>query len=171
VSNERIRSAIKGIAQNDFKEDYGIVCIVVSVDVPTLTCECEPITGDSNLLDVRLQTEAGNGVIMIPTEGSKVIVQPINDMTGYVSMYSSLDSIQLLDGTYGGLIKISDIVGKLNNLENDINDLKTVFGSWVVVPSDGGAALKTITTTWATSALTPTVEADIENDKITHGNT
>jgi len=46
------------------------------------------------------------------------------------------------------------------------NTLKAAFTSWVVVPTDGGAALKAITAAWAGSTITPTVLADIENDAV-----
>ena len=165
----KLKDAIRAINTNSFEENYAIPCTVVSVDEVALTCVCAPVNGDSDILDVRLQAGEGNGVVIIPAVDSVVMVTMINSMTGYVGMVSQVDSIQLLDGSFGGLIKIDEIVTKLNNLESDINDLKTAFSSWVVVPSDGGAALKAITATWFGSSLTPTVKGDLENDLITHG--
>ena len=167
--SETLRDAIRKIVKDEFAETYGVPCIVDNVDDLELLCDCTPINGDATFLDVRLQAGAGNGVVMLPTLGSTVIVQPINDVTGYVAYYSNLDSIKFLDGSYGGLIKIDDLVDKLNTIEDDINDLKTLFSTWVVVPSDGGAALKTISTDWSSKKLDNTEKIEIENDKITHG--
>lgn len=72
------------------------------------------------------------------------------------------------DGTLGGLTKTLILLQKLNNLENDLNTIKQAFMAWVVVPNDGGAALKAIAATWAGSPLTPTEQAEIEDTKIKH---
>jgi hypothetical protein len=37
---------------------------------------------------------------------------------------------------------------ELDTLKTDINNLKTIFSTWVVVPKDGGAALKTAAAAW-----------------------
>lgn len=165
--SSEIRDAIKEMSKPDNKEVYGVPCTVTKVE--GLKCTCAPINGNSDFLKVRLQAGDGNGIIMIPKVGSVVMVQPINDETGFVSLFSSIDSIQFLDGTHGGLIKIDDLVTKLNNVESDINDLKTAFSSWVTVASDGGAALKAITATWFGLPLTETKKSDLENELITHG--
>lgn len=78
------------------------------------------------------------------------------------------DEIKLNGATNGGLAIVNDVVDKLNNLENDINTLKTVFSTWVVAPTDGGAALKAAAATWYASMFTPTVEADISNNEVLH---
>lgn len=167
--NEQIREAIKGMSSDDFEEMYGVPCVVDSVDENALTCECSPVNGDSPFLDVRIQAGSGNGVVIIPQTGSIVIVQPLNSETGYISLYSQIESIKLLDGSFGGLIKVEDLVSKLNTIEDDINTLKDVFTNWVVAPSDGGAALKSISASWAGDKLDNTNVDEIENEKITHG--
>lgn len=167
--SEILREAIRSIVKDEFSEIYGIPCVVDSVDETDLLCDCTPVNGDATFLDVRLQAGTGVGVVMIPKIGSVVMVQPINNQTGYISLYSQIESIKLLNGSYGGLIKIDDIVNKLNTIESDINALKTAFSTWVVVASDGGAALKTITTSWSGQPLTQTQKIDLENALITHG--
>lgn len=170
MSNERLRDAIRKMTQNVNEEVYSIPCEVASVDTSNNTCVCSPVNGDSDLIDVRLQAGSGNGVLMIPKEGSIVMVTPINEVTGFVSMYSEIESIQFLDGSYGGLIKIDEIVNKLNAIEDDINTLKQAFTTWVTVPNDGGAALKAATATWYAQQLQSTTKNQLENELITHGN-
>ena len=74
--------------------------------------------------------------------------------------------IRLMGGQMGGLVKVEELVKKLNAVEKDLNSLKQVFQGWVTVPQDGGAALKTAATTWATQQLTETQKSDIENEKV-----
>lgn len=69
-------------------------------------------------------------------------------------------------GTLGGLVKVVELTQRLNLIENDINALKGIFAAWAPVPQDGGAALSTASTEWATSLLTPTVRTNYENDKV-----
>jgi len=72
------------------------------------------------------------------------------------------------EGLNGGLAKVAELTQKLNNLEDDVNNLKDVFTGWTPVPSDGGAALKTAAATWAGDKLTKTEQAEIEDTTITH---
>ncbi len=67
-----------------------------------------------------------------------------------------------------GLVKIKELTDKINVLERDLNLIKNIFNSWVVVPNDGGAALKAATSTWTGQTITVTKQTDIENIKITH---
>lgn len=78
----------------------------------------------------------------------------------------TFDNIEFNGGSLKGLVKLDSIVSKLNTVENDLNTIKTAFTTWVPVSMDGGAALKTATTSWASSTLTPTVATDLENTKI-----
>lgn len=158
------------------KEIYSKVGFVVSVDESERSIEFEPIEG-GNLENVRLQAalDTSSGIVQIPKIGSKVIITFINEVQAFVSLCSEVDKVlidtdlvQFNGGSEGGLVNINDLVTKFNNLENDVNDLKTAFASWVTVPNDGGAALKAATATWYAAPLTPTNKNDIEDDKIKH---
>lgn len=76
------------------------------------------------------------------------------------------DGIVLNGGSLGGLVKVEELTGRLNTIENDINSLKSVFTGWVPAPQDGGAALKNSVTSWAGQRLTPTKRGDYENEKV-----
>lgn len=82
------------------------------------------------------------------------------------------DSIIINDGKNGSLIIIDKLVERLNTIEISLNDLKTSFGGWTPVASDGGAALKLLLTTpptgWAVAPLAETTVSDIENPKVKH---
>lgn len=76
------------------------------------------------------------------------------------------DGIVLNGGSLGGLVKVEELTGRLNTIENDINSLKSVFTGWVPAPQDGGAALKNSVASWAEQRLTPTKRGDYENEKV-----
>ncbi|HMG93951.1 MAG TPA: hypothetical protein VK589_28020 [Chryseolinea sp.] len=161
-----IAEAIRKIAGEN-RNLKAIVCEVVTVT--GATCLCRPIDGSADIEGVRLQAAATNdGMLITPAVDSIVIVQMINDVEGYVSMFSEIQNIKFFNGAQGSLVLINALVEKLNALESDLNDLKQIFSTtWTPVPNDGGAALKTAAATWAADTFTETVAEDIDNEKIT----
>jgi hypothetical protein len=75
-------------------------------------------------------------------------------------------TIEINAGTLGGLVKAGALTRQLNKIENDVNNLKNAFSSWVAVPNDGGAALKTAVATWSSQRIGVTQQENIENEKI-----
>jgi len=120
-----------------------------------------PAVGSSVLVGIIecLKTEA---VLLRCSEVAKVKIK-IGDQT----LIMDKDGMVFNGGTKG-LAKVDKLTEKINALESDINNLKTAFATWVTVPSDGGAALKLITTTWFGSALAVTTQAQLEDIKIKH---
>lgn len=169
-----IREIIQQVALEVMEDCYAVIGTVKELtqdtDTGEWTCRVEPVDDDeADYLKIKLQAAPGSGVLMIPVIDSIVGVSLINDTQGYISVYSEIDSIQLLDGTFDGLIKINELVSRMNAMENDLNDLKSAFSNWVVSSGDGGGALKTATSSWSGSQIDITEKADIENEKITHG--
>ena len=181
---QNINQLLNEIVKNN-DEIFSIVAKVTSIDETERTCDVEPLNGDAEIFGVRLQSDIDgtNGFVMIPTVDSNVIVTFLNNTTGFVSLCSSVEKIHVTSnteitidcdditfngGSNDGLIKINDLVSKINAVENDINTLKSIFTAWVPVPMDGGAVLKTATATWSAQTITPTQKTDIENDKIKH---
>lgn len=151
-----------------FTFDKAVLGQVISVSGST--CNVLAVERDVELIDVRLQTEASNGVLLTPAVDSFVICAPINDVEFAVVMYSAIDSIKLLDGSFGGLIKIEDLVSKVNDIEDKVNDiisaLKTHTHPGVTSgPSSTAPSVDFV----AIIDLTNTTVSDIENNKITHG--
>lgn len=162
-----IREAIRNIAGT--QQERILFARVVSVDNSSKTCDVKTLADEMLMFDVRLMANDGNGVLLVPSEDSIVGVSMVNDIEGYVSLFSQIDSIQYGDGTFDGIVKVIDLVEKLNILESDLNDLKTALSGWTPVPADGGAALKAALTSYFSAILTETVKEDIGNEKITHG--
>lgn len=167
-----ISESIMALSGN--KTFYSIACYARNVSAgdvdDNLTCDAEPVDGGSIIQDVSLIADNNAwGFMPIPKEGSIVIVNMTNNESGYVAMCSQIDDIYINGNSFGGLVKVNDLVQKLNKIEGDLNSLKTAFNSWVVVGGDGGAALKAISATWAAQSITPTQVSDIENTKAHHG--
>jgi hypothetical protein len=140
---------------------------VKDVSFPTFTGILP--TGEE-LLNIRLVSEEDDtNFIQIPVIGSNVLVCYVDNQNAIGLVYGELEEIFIRGSQYDGLVKVNDLVSKLNNIEIDLNTLKTAFASWVVVASDGGAALKATTATWYGSSITPTIKSDLENNKVKHG--
>lgn len=149
-----------------------IACTVKEVDVDTRTCTVVPIEGnaETEIAGVMIMAEVSDGIFPSPKIESTVIVGISSKKKTLILMYSEVEMLVLLGGELGGIPKVIPLTEKLNAIEQDINDLKTIFlTTWTPVPSDGGAALKAAAATWAGFPLTETQREDIENTKITHG--
>ena len=145
-------------------EDNIILCTVNSVS--GLYCEVQPIDESlASIPDVRLASELHDtNFFIIPTVDSVVGVLAFSDIETtdyYVAMFSEIDSIKIRGDQYDGLVKVGDLVTKLNNIENKVNLIISTFNAHV----HGGAP----TATPVAGTLTTTVQADLENTAVTHG--
>jgi hypothetical protein len=153
-----------------------VTCLVQSVNIDTRSCVCTPIsnhlTGD--IINVKLMAEVDDGILLIPVIGSTVIVAHSKRNEPFVAVFSGIQSIfiiavgsiQFQGGEYGGIVRVGDLVTKLNNLENLVNDFIAKYNVHTHIAS-GSATSPTVAR--ETTILTPTVRHDIENTSITHG--
>lgn len=180
MSDRSIKEAINKLTGLHKVDQVSYVNAVVdNVDISKRTCDCTAIDGHTEyeLPGVRLMAVVDDGILFEPVIGSTVKVIFSQNIEPFVCQYSEVENItlhantkiQFNDGTFGGLVQINPLIEKINNLENDLNNLKSLFASWSIIPSDGGAALKTITTKWSTEQIKNTVLVDLENTKISHG--
>lgn len=164
---------------------YLVTGNVVSVDENAGTCLVEAISGNAstNIDGVEFQTVVADGVLFIPRVGSEVKVLFSKYTTPFIAQYSEIenmyiaaDLIQFNDGALGGMVKVIDLTTKLNNLENDVNNLKTLLttmiNAMIAVPSGNVSHTELIgyfspLLSYTTDPLTPTVRSDIENTVIT----
>lgn len=174
-----IEIAVQKLAGTYLKDIVSILsCTVDSVDKDNRVCDCTPIGGEASttIPGVQLCAENNNGLVVFPKVGSTVIVaQSVRNNT-FVMMFSDVESIQLMDGTYGGLITLLDpsnankgILKKVNNLENLLNDLITKYNIHTHAGVTVGAGVTAVPTPLETSTIVPTVRADIENTLVTQG--
>ena len=137
-------------------------------------CTCTVTIGEIDIPDVRIrasETALDNTQMLVcPKIGSAVILGSLSgDYTDLAILsVDEIDHITINGGKKGGLINITDLVNRLNTIEQDINTLKTAFGSWIPTPQDGGAGLKLAATQWYGRQLQPTTKEQIEDNLITH---
>ncbi len=165
--SKELRDSLKNLCKPN-NDGYSKVCTVESVDLDKLTCYCVPINEDADITEVRLMANVDNGFLLIPEVDSIVVISFLSDSSAYVSLVSKVSEIQLNGTNFDGLVKINDLVDKLNNLENKVNTIITTYNAHTHVASTLGSP----TTTPAapvTGTLTPTVKADLENTTVKQG--
>jgi hypothetical protein len=161
-----IREAVQAMTKEGMVNG---ACRVAKVSaVSGSTCTVVTLDTDTELTDVRLQTEASNGMLMKPTVDSFVIVAPYSDFEYAVVMFSAIDEIKLLDGSYGGLTKTMELKTQLDKTNEVLQAVVDSLKNWTPVPNDGGAALKTFFNTTLGASVVGDF-SNIENEKITHG--
>jgi len=142
---------------------------VDSVNEAERTCDVTPLTDNATTSypSVLLMAESDDGVLIIPTINSNVLVNVSKRGVAYVCMFSEVDKVTIItktltqfnDGTFGGLVKVQELVDKINRLENTFNN-----------HIHGGVTVGTASTLVPATPIAPiTTKIDIENDKITHG--
>jgi len=91
-----IRELIQEMAGNG-EEIYSIVARVTEVDETERTCSVQPLNGDPELFGVWLQAalEMEKGVVLFPKVDSKVVVTFLNRETGFVSVATDFDKVQV----------------------------------------------------------------------------
>lgn len=164
MGTAQIQSYIQQLTKK-YKEVISVE--VTSVAFPYFDAETPSGEEIKNLLLV--SEESDNGIYCIPTIGSNVIVGMLDDTKGYIICYAEIDEVVLHGDQYGGIVKVSELVTKLNNLENKVNTLINTFNAHVHPGVLVGPTSTGVTATPVSGTLTPTQIADIENDKVKHG--
>ena len=130
--------------------------------------------GNSEQLFVALFSEIDKIIFISPEQTTSLLVTEQK-----IEMISGERSI-LIDGENGLIVfngndknsfatDINKLIERLNTIEQDINNLKTVFKTgWTPVAMDGGAALKFASATWAGQSLVKTKVDDIKDELIKH---
>jgi hypothetical protein len=185
VHNRNIKDAAAQLGGN-FLKNYStfILCTIESVSESNSTCSCTPISGPaiSGLENVLLQAEANDGLLLIPSVGSTVIVGISATDVPFVAMFEDIDKVKLKigdstlevtdglfkfnDGTNGGMALMLKLVDQYNKIENKVNDLITKYNLHVHPGVQTGSGSTGTTTTTETGSLALTARGDIENTKI-----
>ena len=170
MSDRSIQEAIQILSGTHLADKlYFLDCEVKSVNESGRVCTVIALSGKvGSEFTARLMASVDDGLLMVPTVGSTVVVSSSDFVTGAVVQYSGIDHISIRGGDLGGLAKVIDLVTKLNNLENKLNSLILKYNTHThnvtAVGSPTGPGLQP-----ETGTLTPTQRAEIENKKITHG--
>lgn len=177
---DEIRRALKQLVGEKIQV---IPCKVISVDKTNCTCELEPINGDAGISDARLRASINGssaGVILFPKPDSFVLAGMIMNKdeawmiikmdeiesilisveTAFKCEVNNAGNVLINDGTFGGLIKIQELVNKVNFLENRLmTHQHTVVSLGAVTTPDP----------LSNAPFDITIIDELENNKIKHG--
>lgn len=145
---------------------------VTAYDSDAQTVTVKPSDEKAEIFDVRLKSmeTASGALLIVPKLQSGCLVSFINaqGQTPYLLECDEAESILLNKGRFGGLIKIEELTTQLQLLNRWLETFTEAVKSAVIVPNDGGAALK--------SAIVSAVEtldlpdySGIENETVKHG--
>lgn len=163
-----IADSIK-LLSNKKDNNYNVVCTVKSFDSTENTCYCLPINGDADIFGVRVISDNKKGFLLIPKVGSVVIVSFLDNALPFISMFSEVDKIEINGSNYEGIVKVNELVTKINSLENLINNILTTLKNTTIplAPSGTYPFLPLYT---AFSNIVPiTNKNDLQNPKVLHG--
>lgn len=169
----KLRTLLRGVWKDSTEGKYPLL----------FQAEVKSIQGDSctvdvaglELSDVRLKSvvdgKTEDVLLVVPSIGSKVLLGTLTGDYRDLAVLSveRFERIVLGGTDFGGLVKATVLTEKLNVLEKEINDLKSILSGWTPVAQDGGAALKGAVAAWSGSTLQTTQQTDIENNKMVHG--
>lgn len=174
MSNRQITEAIRQIAGTQLTDEvYYVPAEVVSVDLDDMTCVCQLVGGTSapEIPNVRLMAAVADGLALVPAIDSTVLIVYSKREKPYVAMFSELQAIQcdvgnssidvlpalikFNSGDFGGLVKVAELVSKLNALENAFNALNTKVNALAPTP--------------VIPPVVPTQRLELENITVTHG--
>ena len=153
----------------DKKEEvYSIICKVSEVSGEV--AELAPLNGDASLFDVKLIAgTSATPLLITPVVGSTVIATFLSKDTAFVSLYSEIESVQIMGDQFGGLIKIEELVKNLDKLTARVDGIIDAIKDGVPIPQDGGVGLQN-TINVALALLTDKEDfTTMENENIKHG--
>ncbi|MGV7234665.1 MAG: hypothetical protein ACQ9ET_00260 [Nitrosomonadaceae bacterium] len=180
---DQLRDLIESVSKDE--EIYAIVAEVTAVDEDRRSCTVSPVSGDPEILDVKLQSSIGSdtGLVQIPVVSTEdnpsyAIVNFTSAHTAYAALFNRIDKIlidtdlvQFNGGGNGGLVNISDLVDKINGLENALNSFINIYNlhTHSVPQAPSGATVSATPLAQSTDTIAPiTTVTDLEDTKVTH---
>lgn len=148
------------------------VCQVVDVDTSDYTCTANPVDGTAQLTKVRLSPALGKYALMaVPKKESFVTVVMVNHLTAYVVTISEAEKIYLNtnDGDFGGLVKVEQLVSRLNAIENAFNSFLTEYKTHIHSVNVAGAVTVNLTPPSTQTSIETTQRDQLENTEVVHG--
>ena len=144
---------------------------VVSVNEPERTCEVEP-TDDTlpTLQEVWIRPivdSNAQGFYGLPSDSANVAVLMVDEDTAILLSSDAYDSIILRSNELGGLIKIEQLVGQLNALEQKVNSILNTLKTHVHPTPSGPSSPSTDFV--SIQPLPESQREDLENENVQHG--
>jgi len=172
---EQIRKLLK-IMAGEVGPAVSLLAQVKSVNEATFTCV---LTDDDGLefTDVLLRpvVDGNESVTLIPKVNTWALAIRMEDGDDWMiisvgevqKIHTKCDEVVYNGGTNGGLVNWPDAKAQLDKSNAVLQGILTAITSWTPVPSDGGAALKTLLTTNLAGKTMGTF-VNLEDTKIKH---
>lgn len=167
---EKLRKAIAGSIKTDMRRNAPVIVEYATVEsVEENSCTVQMLTDKEGVLTDGILFQAIGNVTFKPSLQATCLVLHImnNDAEGMIVWCDKIDQMLINGDDLGGLINAPKLLDELDKLKKFQQKVQQVFQQWVVAPSDGGAALKALSSQF-TSMSVPNF-ADMENEKVKHG--
>lgn len=151
-----IYEAIKTIAQGEGAADVGVV---TSVDEASGRCDVA-IEGKAPAIGAWMQC-GGDGLTVVPEEGSDVVVVWLNQTVAVVVMAARARRIVMRGGQRGGLVNVEALKEWMSHVEADLGAIREKLATSPV--AGNGAPLGI-----ALALKTTSVANEIEDEEIKH---
>lgn len=163
------RALAKGMGQHMRNELNAQIEFAVVESVQENTCTVQMLTDNEGVLTEGISTMISGNTNIRPKLKSKCLVAHImnDDSEGLLIWCDEIEGLHMNGDEHGGLCITPKLVTEVNKLKAWMNAVQQAFNSWVVAPSDGGAALKALSTTF-TNMQQPDF-SQIENKTVKHG--
>jgi hypothetical protein len=168
--NTTIREMVRKLAGYEDLLFESAICTVSNINTTENTCTCTPIDGSADFVGVQLSMSKSKGFLLVPTDGTIVTVTQVNEFDAFVSMVSDVDQIYLNGDGEDGLVKVNDLVTRMNNIETKVNAHIAIFNAHTHVLINPSIPLNTnLPIPLSTVVLDPTTKSQLENTNIKQG--
>lgn len=168
--NRDLAEAIRKLSGMDDLTQSSFACRVSNIDTTKYTCDCAPIDGSADFKGVRYNANGLKGFVLEPKDDSIVIITVTSNTTAFVSMVSEVNQIYLNGDNEGGLVKVSDLVDRINDIKDVVNDLITKYNTHThILTLSAGTGTAAPTTTTEPSTIPITTVNELSNNKVKHG--
>lgn len=147
---------------------------VTAVDADKGTCDVEFIDDDlapHKSVHLYAGVNAEKGLLVLPKTGSNVYVSIVNNnpQWAFVSLFTEIEEIRLRGNDMGGLIKIEELIKRLNAIEKAFNKHLNKYNQHKHTGVTTGAGTSAVPVDLDTQHLTETERKLLENTKVNHG--
>lgn len=161
------RDLIDAIRNIVAKENLmSFACTVTDINTTNYTCNCSPVDGSADFINVLLNADKKTGFVLIPKNNSIVVITMTSNVNAFVSMVSEVDTILMKGDAFGGLVKIDDLK---TQYDANVTAIKAacVAGFTALSGLDSGASLAAFNA--SATAILNLNKVTLENNKILHG--
>ncbi|MGR3178298.1 MAG: hypothetical protein ACUZ8E_09620 [Candidatus Anammoxibacter sp.] len=114
-----IREILEEFINNELVKEqfYSQIGKAVNVNADKRTCDFEPISDIAKREGIRLQSliSESKGFVLIPKEGSDIVVTFLNKSTGFVSLTSEIEKIHFEAGGEDLKLILNDLIKEIKN--------------------------------------------------------